>query len=384
MTMLHRIHNRFFSTIACLSLALAILLAGCGRSDETEQPPREGAEAVVTEVWQSAPPLPQPITNNAVAAVEVGDRVSVFTFLGLDSTKIWSGVTNVAYRWDVGDDAWREIPPVPGPGRLASTAQVVDGLIYVIGGYTVAEDGGERSLPDVAIYDPAIDAWSRGADIPVPTDDAVAGVLAGDRIVLVSGWHDTDNIRDVQIYHPASDSWSSGTPIPGAPVFGHTGAVVENRVVYSDGAAVVDARPRFQIDTASWVGTINGAASNADPVDQSVTWAPATPHPGPPLYRAAGGSLGSYALFVGGTDNPYNYTGIGYDGEPAQPLRQILAYAPAIDVWDELSPLPIGTMDHRNAPVAGGMIFVVGGMLAGQVVSDRVFWADVVQLLEAR
>lgn len=373
-----------------LSWATAVTLLGLSACAGSEEQADTAAESTTrTTVWHEGPRLPQPITNNAVAAVEVEGRVSVFTFLGLDSTKVWSGVTNVAYRWDVGDESWREIPPVPGPGRLASTAQVVDGLIYVIGGYTVAEDGAERSLPDVAIYDPVSDSWSRGADIPVPTDDAVAGVLDGERIVLVSGWHDTGNIRDVQIYHPTTDRWSAGTPIPGAPVFGHTGAVVADRVVYVDGAAVVDANPRFQLDSAVWVGDIvepsgiDGSSAGSE-VTLSVEWSTARPHPGPPLYRSAGATLGSYALFIGGTDNPYNYNGIGYDREPARPLRQILAYIPDIDVWDELTPLPVATMDHRNAAVAGGSIFVVGGMLEGQVVSDRVFHADVVTLLGAR
>lgn len=369
--------------------AAVVGLVACTASE----PAADDAGSVdgTTEVWVEAPRLPKPVTNNAVAAVEIDGRVSLFTFLGLDSTKVWSGVTNLAYRWDFGDDTWREIPPVPGPGRLASTAQVVDGLIYVIGGYTVAEDGAERSLPDVAIYDPVTDSWSRGADIPVPTDDAVAGVLDGERIVLVSGWHDTDNIRDVQIYHPESDRWAQGTPIPGAPVFGHTGAVVGDRVVYVDGAAVVDANPRFQLDSASWVGRIERGSGENGPTgtprdgiaDVAIEWTRARPHPGPPLYRSAAARLGSYALFIGGTDNAYNYSGIGYDGEPARPLRQILAYVPELDVWDTLDPLPVATMDHRNAGVAGGRIFVVGGMLEGQVVSDRVFHADVVTLLGA-
>jgi len=124
----------------------------------------------------------------------------------------------------------------------------------VIGGYTVAEDGSEKSLPDVAIYDPVSDTWSRGADIPVPTDDAAAGIWGSDRIVLVSGWHDTGNIPNVQIYHPAADRWTQGTDILGVPVFGHTGTMVGDDFVYVDGTAVVPARPRFALDTASWRG----------------------------------------------------------------------------------------------------------------------------------
>jgi N-acetylneuraminic acid mutarotase len=369
--------------LSLASLFVAAAFVGCFPSDRG-QPRGDGAgieradliaDRETPSVWRAGPSLPQPITNNAVAAIEIDGRVSVFSFAGMDSTKLWRGVTNVAYRWDTGDAVWREIEPVPGPGRLASTAQVIGGRIYMLGGYTVAEDGSEKSLPDVAIYDPVAESWSRGADIPVPTDDAVSGVWHGQRIVLVSGWHDSGNIRDVQTYDPATNIWTATTPIAGNPVFGHTGAITGDHIVYVDGTAVVERRPRFQIDTASWVGTIDAV----DPAN--VVWTPAAPHPGPPLYRAAAAVIGSYALFIGGTDNPYNYDGIGYDGAPSEPIRQLLAYAPELDIWDTMSALPVATMDHRNAGVAGGRIFVVGGMLERQIVSDGVWLADVVRLL---
>lgn len=362
---------------AVLGLVALALMVGCS-SPQSDTPDATGAgpeDEAARSLWLEGPPLPQPITNNAVAAVEVDGGIAVFSFLGLDSTKVWSGVTNAAFRWDVGDSAWRSIAPVPGPGRLASTAHVVDGLIYVIGGYTVAPTGAEKSVPDVNVYDPVAGTWSRVADMPVPTDDAVAGVWRGDRIVVVSGWHDDANVRDVQIYEPAMDRWTSTTPIPGAPVFGHTGSVVGDRVVYVDGVAVVDARPRFVIDTASWMGAIGAGPT------PGVAWSALAPHPGPPLYRAAAGTDGSLALFIGGTDNPYNYKGIGYDGRPANPLHQVLAFDPVADVWTRLTAPPIATMDHRNAAIAGGSIFLVGGMVAGQSVSGRVWYADVADLL---
>ena len=346
-------------------------LVGCGTEDGIETysvPP--GAD-----VWHDGPRLPQPITNNAVAAVTIDGVTSVFSFLGLDSTKAWSGVTNAAYRWDVGTEAWREIEPVPGSGRLASTAQVVGHRIYVFGGYTVAEDGSERSLPDVAIYDVVEESWSRGADIPVPTDDAVSGVASDGMVYLVSGWHDSGNVADVQLYHASADRWSTASPIVGAPVFGHAGAAVGNHVAYLGGAAVVEGQPRFRIDSTAWLGAIDPSRPEA------ISWREILARPGPPLYRSAGASLGELVIFVGGTNNPYNYDGIGYDAVPATPLRQILTYAPDGDRWGTLEPLPVATMDHRNAAVSAGRAFVVGGMLDDQVVSDRVWWANAAELL---
>jgi N-acetylneuraminic acid mutarotase len=311
--------------------------------------------------------------------VETDDGVAVFSFLGMDSTKVWSGVTNAAYRWDVGSPGeWRSIEHVPGPGRLAATAQVVGGRVFVLGGYTVAEDGGERSVPDVNIYDPADESWSRGADIPIPTDDAASGVWRDSLIVLVSGWHDDGNVAAVQLYDPADDSWTSATPIAGAPVFGHTGTVVGDAVVYVDGARVTAGEPRFVMDSVSWMGAIGAG----DPA--TISWTELPEHPAPVLYRAAAGVIGDLALFVGGTDNPYNYDGMGYNGVPSAPLRQVMAFASGSGRWRWLAAPPVATMDHRTLGAAGGQIFLVGGMEEGQQVTDRVWVADVATLLARR
>ena len=344
----------------------ALMAAACAPSTDSSN------EAARAPIWLAGPSLPAPVTNNAVAALEIDGAVAVFSFLGLDSSKLWGGVTDAAYRWDVDSGAWRTIEPVPGPGRLASTAQVVKGLIYVIGGYTVAEDGEERSLPNVDVYDPVSERWSRAADIPIPTDDAVAGVWADSLIVLVSGWHDTGNVPDVQIFDPAANRWTSSTPIAGVPVFGHAGGVAGNSVVYVDGVAVVDAEPRYASAPGAWVGRLDTGG---------IEWSEAARHPGPALYRAAGGTVDGLILLVGGTDNPYNYDGIGYDGVPSDPIRQVLAFSPLNADWRRLTPPPVATMDHRNLGVSGGFVFLVGGMHADQIVSDNVWYATIEALL---
>jgi hypothetical protein len=352
-----------------------LLLMAAGACDTLPNPERDDSLAVV---WRAGPPLPAPVSNNAVAAVDRGDGVSVFSFLGMGASKTWDGVTNAAYRWDVGSaDGWRTLPPVPGPGRLASTAQVVDGRVYVLGGYTVAQDGTERSLPDVNVFDPVAESWTRGADIPVPVDDAVSAVWRDSLIVLVSGWHDDGNVSNVQWYDPAADRWTQGSPIPGTPVFGHTGALVGDHLLYLDGAKVVEGAPRFALDTAAWLG-------NVDPSDpHTVEWTAFPEHPLPGLYRAAGGNVGGVMLFVGGTDNPYNFDGIGYDGVPSRPIRQVLAYAPGAGAWRNLAAPPLPSMDHRNLGVAGGAVFLVGGMEEGQAVSSKVWYAGVEALLQS-
>jgi len=320
-----------------------------------------------TRYWQEAPPLPDPVSNNAVAAVETADGASVFSFLGIDSTRAWDGVVNAAYRWTVSADVWTEVAPVPGPGRLAATAQAVGGRVYVFGGYTVAEDGSEKSLPNVDIYDPDGDTWRRGADIPLPVDDAVSGVWRDSLIYLVSGWHDTGNVDRVQIYDPATDTWQQGTPIPGTPVFGHAGAIAGDAIVYTGGARVTGGSPRYAIEPSAWRGDI-------DPGDPTlIHWRSVPMNPGPALYRAAGGSILGYVVFAGGTTNPYNYDGIGYDGVAAEPEPGVFAYEVERERWVELAAMDVPTMDHRTiALLPGGRLVLVGGMEAGQRVTRRV------------
>ena len=315
--------------------------------------------------WTSAPPLPVPITNNAVAASVSNGRTSVYSFLGLDSTKTWSGVTNRAFRWHTDEQVWTEIDPVPGPGRLASTAQAVGGRIFVFGGYTVAEDGAEKSLPDVAIWDPETESWSSGAPIPVPVDDAVSGIWRDSLVYLVSGWHDTDNVRNVQIYDPANDSWLQATEIPGTPVFGHSGAIAGDDIVYVDGAARNTGVPRYTLASESWHGAI-------DPQDPtSITWTRLPNHPGRLLYRSASVGMDNWVIMAGGTDNPYNYNGVGYDGAPSEPSSRVLGFNVETMTWQELQRLPEPSMDHRNIGYSGGGFYLVGGMGRAQRVLRR-------------
>ena len=347
-----------------LGCVMTLLVSACGLGAEAESSGEQGQT-----LWTEGPPLPRPVANNAVVGVDLAEEAHVYSLLGLDETKEWSGVRNWAFRWVVGHDRWEELPPVPGPGRLAATAETWGDKVYLFGGYTVAEDGSERSVPDVNVFDPATDTWTSAAPIPLPVDDAVSGVWGDSLIVLVSGWHDSDNVPDVQFYDPRTDTWSSSTPIPGPPVFGHAGKVVGDQLVYVGGANTRGTAPRFLIEPSSWQGSIGGGAS------PSVEWTPLPRHPGPLRYRAASVSLGDWVLFAGGTDNPYNYNGLGYDGVPAVPTASVFAFHGPTGRWVEGPDLLEARMDHRALALAGNWVVLVGGMDAGRTVTSSVFLA---------
>ena len=311
------------------------------------------------------PGLPLAVTNNAVAEIASGPHRGIYSFLGLDSTKRWSGVTTRAFVVDPVTGKSRELRSVPGArGRLAATAQAWRGRIYLFGGYTVDSAGTEHSLPNVDVYDPGTDSWSAAAPTPIAVDDAVSGVYRDSLIYLVSGWHDTDNVTAVQVYDPATNRWTSATPVPGVGVFGHAGAIAGSALVFVDGVQTgADSTIKFAMKPQAWLGSINPD----DPM--RINWTKLPPHPGPALFRAAAGVCGSTVVFAGGTETPYNYDGMGYGGRPAAPRDWVFGWDLKLRRWQELALLPAPSMDHRGLAIVGGTAWVIGGMRAGQTVT---------------
>jgi hypothetical protein len=314
------------------------------------------------------PPLPEALSNNAVA--QLNDRI--YSFSGLGAGKTPDHITSSAWEYEIGADSWRQLPPVPGnKHRLASVAVGLNDRVFVIGGYTVDEGGVEVSTPEVYAFNPESREYQRRANIPIPVDDTVALAYANRYIYLVSGWHDDGNVPWVQLYDSLEDTWSEATLYPGTPVFGHAGGIVGNIFVISDGVGVlgrVDGRNQFGIVNESYVGVI-------DPDDPSrIHWQDPGLHPGVPRYRMAamGDQENGLVIFAGGSDNAYNYNGIGYDGVPSEASAQVYAYDSAAERWIALPDKPVATMDHRGLLKINGEYVTVGGMEAGQNVSGNI------------
>jgi len=59
-------------------------------------------------------------------------------------------------------------------------------------------------------------------------------------------------------------------------------------------------------------------------------------------------------IFAGGAGNPYNFNGIGYNGEPAITETSAFSYSFVTKQWQTYGHLPKGTMDHRRLPYSNG------------------------------
>ncbi|MEZ5894694.1 MAG: kelch repeat-containing protein [Parvularculaceae bacterium] len=325
---------------------IAIAVAACsGPANRIDM--REGA-------------LPAPATNNAVAfGRDARGEGTIYSFLGLGAGKTWRDVAKSAFACAEATLLCRPIGDVPvSEGRLASVAASVGGAVYIFGGYTVAEDGGEKSTPEVFRFDPVTEQYARVADMPTPVDDSTAVVLFDRYVYLVSGWHDDGNVALTQVYDAREDRWFQATDFPGAPVFGQAGGGDGRTMLVMGGVKAIaggDGKRKFVASDEAWIGRVTQSAP------EKIEWSRAPAPPFGPYYRMAASSGAGRIYFAGGGDNPYNYSGVGYDGVDAKPSGKLIAFDAEKAKWSVIGDIP-PSMDHRGLVVGDDGLYLVGGL----------------------
>ncbi|HFA48098.1 MAG TPA: T9SS type A sorting domain-containing protein [Bacteroidetes bacterium] len=316
-------------------------------------------------------PMPEPVSNNAVAGAQVNGKNYVYSFCGIDSSKIWSGIHLKAWRYDVDAGEWTQLPDVPDPdgGKIAAAASAVNGKIYVIGGYHVAQSGNETSSNKVHVFDTQTNTWlADAAPVPVAIDDHVQVVWKDSLIYVVTGWSNTTNVNKVQVFDPSVNQWSEGTPLPNQnvyKVFGGAGTVVEDTIFYAGGAKA----------TVNFPATSTLRKGVIDPLDPTnITWSEMD-EPAAKGYRMAATTFGGKAIWLGGSDVTYNFDGIAYSNSAGvPPLDRITVFDPQNSSFFQTNGNMPAVMDLRGAAkISEDEIIIAGGMAGGQQVSNKVW-----------
>lgn len=325
--------------------------------------------------------LSEPVSNNAVAQVRIDNEEYLISFSGLTNGKSYQDVHNNTYVYDVAHNTWLIKSPVPIAqsvngliGRLASVATAINETAYVFGGYTVAKDHSEVSVPDVYAYHVLSDSYLQLAPMPVPVDDSIALPYQGRYIYLVSGWHNDGNVNLVQVYDTKTNQWQQASPFPGKAVFGHAGGIVDSTLLICDGVRVdvhLNKRRSYAAENACYRGEIN--PKNI----AKISWFKVDHPTGESRYRmAAKGVINAKGnskeiVFIGGSNNPYNYNGVGYNGKPSAPSNEIWRYNVDTATW-HITNSKNATMDHRGLLELNGKLITIGGMSENQQVLNTI------------
>jgi N-acetylneuraminic acid mutarotase len=128
---------------------------------------------------------------------------------------------------------WRALRNAPLARQQVATA-VADGTIWVFGGLE-----GNNATSKTAGYDPAIDTWKAGPDLPIPLHHAMAVTYQGELVVL-GGWQPQGSnlqaITSDRVFALRSGNWVE-LPKLNRPRAAGAAAVVGDKIVVVGGQA---------------------------------------------------------------------------------------------------------------------------------------------------
>jgi serine/threonine protein kinase/N-acetylneuraminic acid mutarotase len=239
--------------------------------------------------------------------------------------------------------------------RTAVAATQADGTIWIFGGL----GADNRASTGHEGYDPAIDSWKGGEDLPVGVQHAMS-VTWQDTPVVLGGWRTegtNPTVATDQVWRVVNSRWTELPPLM-QPRAAAAAAVVDDRIIVTGG---VDA---------------DGALLGTTEIFDGSSWKPGAPIPTPRQMLAAA-SDGELVYTVGGTNGTSD-------------LTTVETYDPATDKWATMPGLPQGRSDFGVA-VNDARLVAVGGKSAGQVLKSvaaldltTATWADLPEMGSAR
>ncbi|OBK19819.1 serine/threonine-protein kinase [Mycobacterium asiaticum] len=299
---------------------------GTGTGDTT--PPGKPARAK-TILSRPATKKGRLVMAAAIAAVLLLVAGGVFVAISGDDSKHNTATSQPPTQAPV---QWKPITNARTARDGTATTQS-DGTIWIFGG--IGSDGSVTARHEG--YDPAIDEWKGGDDLPVPVQRAAAVTWQGNPVVL-GGWKTAGPkpTANDQVWRMINSHWVE-LPRLLQPRGGGAAAVVGDRIIVTGG---VDA---------------NGALLNTTEVFDGNAWTLGTPIPTPRESLAAA------------TDGKLVYTVGGASGSTDS--AAVEAYDPAAKTWATLPPLPRPRSDLGVA-IADGRLVVAGGLSGGEVLKS--------------
>ncbi|MEQ1762737.1 MAG: MBG domain-containing protein [Pyrinomonadaceae bacterium] len=225
--------------------------------------------------------------------------------------------------------SWQSKAPMnSAPGTNGAAIEVVNGKIYVAGGF----NGGHTTI--VEEYDPVTDSWASKANRPSVQSNPTAGTV-GSVMYVAGGNNGSSTFNQLWAYTPGTDTWTAKAAMPTVRQSAAGGVI--NNLFYVAGGRNGAARP-------SALEVYNPATN---------TWATKAPITTP---RAdAQGAVVAGKLYVfGGIDVGENF------------VSTAEVYDPVGNSWAILPSMPTPRGNHSVA-VIGTRIYVIGGHTTGSV-----------------
>jgi N-acetylneuraminic acid mutarotase len=145
-----------------------------------------------TNTWSSWSNVPPQLADQGGMGIKYGNKIHLF-------------LKQYHYEYDPATDTYTAKANVPTP-RTWGTCALVNGLIYVIGGYSYGSPSGATNVNEV--YDPTTDTWTTRSSMPIRKYGATReNPVIGGKIYVTHG-RDGSFFINNYVYDPSTNSWS--------------------------------------------------------------------------------------------------------------------------------------------------------------------------------
>ena len=316
------------------TVAIALLLTvGC-REDVVPTEPETPITAVDHETaalasnsWEGR--IGMPTGRSAFATASVNGIV--YTIGGrLASTSAPTDRVEAHYPLVVTLIPWQVKQPLPQPRAATNGAAVIDGKIYVSGGYGPFIGDEQHVTNSLYRYDPSTNKWSILAGMPRASAGGATVAIDGRLYVYVTFGGDNAEGAALYRYNPSTNKWIERKTPPSAQF----------------GAAATALGGRMYV--------IGGNTGKLTQTDKVIVYNPATDRwtTRKPMITARKGSV------AGKIDGKIYVAGGFMKGDGLSATLEV--YDPATDNWTAKASMPTPRADVGGA-VVGGRLFVIGG-----------------------
>ncbi|MGH7260938.1 MAG: Kelch repeat-containing protein [Nitrospiraceae bacterium] len=288
-----------------------------------------GQDAPPPGIWTTL--APAPTTRTEVAAAVLGGKIYVLGGFAEPSLSNLPSltITNRVEVYDPATNAWTTRAPLP-VGLHHAAAVVVGNRLYVIGGYTQSFLALWHPVATVYLYDPDKDAWTERSPMPTPRG-ALAVAESGGKLYAIGGYDGSSNKAEVEVYDPAGDTWIAKAPLPTPR--DHLAAATVGVKIYAIGGRVNQSYARNLSTVEAYDPATDRWTKVADlPTARSGITA---------------GVIHSTIYVLGGE-------------APEGTFRTNEAYTPETDRWHSAAPMPTGRHGLGSA-VVGDRLYVISG-----------------------
>jgi N-acetylneuraminic acid mutarotase len=224
---------------------------------------------------------------------------------------------------------WRVRAPMPEPRAYTNGSAVINGKIYVSGGYRTDAEGNRFRTNTLFRYDPAANTWATLAPLPLSSAAGATVAINGKLYVYVVYGPDNGSGTALFRYDPATNQWWD---------------LAEPEHIQAGAAAVALGGKMYVIGGRQGKSPTLATVSIYDPATDD--WSIRNP-----LWTARSGAAARVI------DGRIYVAGGSLNATPTSLPTEV--YDPATALWVERAPIPT-PRSHAASGVVGGKLYVIG------------------------